>query len=219
MLTVGAGVIMYHGGYKNTEYYPHFAFGLRSIAESMVTAMTLSITFMLLAPKCARIIGSNVGRLAMLTAIVTVASAAHEPPEYMPTQSDTWDPLQTSSSPHTFKATTMSHLQLPSMAEIPQRFEQLKTTYEAYSAVVNETLAPIAIVSPDSMANICVVPRTKFLINARRVTTKMECDTVGDDTQVIHISARRASQRWTSTANYSRSTCQIVTSYQVKRRS
>jgi hypothetical protein len=114
MLTVGAGVIMYHGGYKNAEYYPHFAFGLQSIAEIMVTAVTLSITLMLLAPKCARIIGSKVGRLAMLTAVVTVASAAHEPPEYMPTQFDTRDPLLTSTSPHSFKATAMSHLQLPS---------------------------------------------------------------------------------------------------------
>ena len=107
MLTVGAGVIMYHGGYKNAEYYPHFAFGLQSIAESMVTAVTLSITLMLLAPKCARIIGSKVGRLAMLTAVVTVASAAHEPPEYMPTQFDTRDPLLTSTSPHSFQATCM----------------------------------------------------------------------------------------------------------------
>jgi hypothetical protein len=41
------------------------------------------------------------------------------------------------------------------------------------------------------MANICVVPSTKFLINARRVTTKMECDTVGDDTQVTHIGTAR----------------------------
>jgi hypothetical protein len=111
---------MYHGGYKDAEYYPHFAFGLRSTAESMVTAATLSISLMLLAPQCARIIGSKVGRLAMLTAVVTVASAAHEPPEYMPTQFDTRDPLQTSTSPHTFQATAMSHLQLPSMAKTPQ---------------------------------------------------------------------------------------------------
>jgi hypothetical protein len=77
------------------------------------------------------------------------------------------------------------------MAETPQRFEQLKTTYEAYSAVINDTYAPIAIASPDSMANICVVPSTRFLINARRVTTNMECDTVGEDTQVTHIGTAR----------------------------
>jgi hypothetical protein len=70
MLTVGAGVIMYHGGYKNTEYYPHFAFELRAIAESMVTAMTLSITLMLLAPTCAQIVGSKVGRLSMMTILI-----------------------------------------------------------------------------------------------------------------------------------------------------
>jgi hypothetical protein len=131
----------------------------------MATAATLSIILMLLASKCARIIGSKVGRLAMLTAVVAVASAAHEPPEYMPTQFDTRDPLQTSTSPHTFQATAMSHLHLPSMAETPQRSEQLKTTYEAYSAVVNETRAPIAIVSPDSMANICVVPSIRFSLS------------------------------------------------------
>jgi hypothetical protein len=61
MITAGAVVIMCHGGYKNAEYYPHFAFGLRAMAESMVTAATLSIILMLLAPKCARIIGSKVG--------------------------------------------------------------------------------------------------------------------------------------------------------------
>jgi hypothetical protein len=100
-----------------------------SSLSSWATAATLSITLMPLAPKCARIIGSKVGRLAMLTAVVTVASAAHEPPEYMPTQFDTRDPLLTPTPPHTFQATAMSHLQLPSMAETPQRFEQLKTTY------------------------------------------------------------------------------------------
>ena len=182
---------MYHGGYKNAEYYPHFAFGLRSVAESMVTAVALSITLMLLAPKCARIIGSKVGRLAMLTAVVTVASAAHEPPAYMPTQFATRDPLLPSSSPHSFQAASMSHLKLPSMVEIPSQVEQLKPNYEAYSAVINDTYAPIAIASPDSMANICVVPSTRFLIDARRVTTKMKCDTVGEDTQVTHIGTAR----------------------------
>jgi hypothetical protein len=77
------------------------------------------------------------------------------------------------------------------MVETPKPFELPKTTYEAYSAVINDTYAPIAIASPDSMANICVVPSTRFLINARRVTTKMECDTVGEDTQVTHIGTAR----------------------------
>jgi hypothetical protein len=51
MLTAGIGVIVYHGGYRNAEYYPHFA-------------MTLGILIMPMAPKCARIIGSKVGRLS-----------------------------------------------------------------------------------------------------------------------------------------------------------
>jgi hypothetical protein len=77
------------------------------------------------------------------------------------------------------------------MAPLPEPTTHPNKTYEAYSAFVDDVYAPIAIVSPDSMANISVVPNTKFLIDARPVTAKMECDTVGDDTQVTHIGTTR----------------------------
>jgi hypothetical protein len=118
MIAAGIGVIVCHGGYRNAEYYPHFAFGLRSVAESMVTAMTLGISIMPMAPKRARIIGSKVGRLSLLTAVVAVASAAHKLPAYIPTQFAR-APLQASASPHTFTAPTMPHLKLPSMTPLP----------------------------------------------------------------------------------------------------
>jgi hypothetical protein len=49
--------------------------------------------------------------------------------------------------------------------------DHLNKTYKAYSAFVDDAYAPIAVVSPDSMAIISVAPSTKFLIDARPVTT------------------------------------------------